>query len=55
MVEPVDPRQIVAEGYDRIAERYAEWAYHELINEVRPRYAAVLLEALPDGAQVLEL
>jgi SAM-dependent methyltransferase len=50
-----DPRRIVAEGYDRIAERYARWAHHKVVDEARPRYTAVLLEALPEGASVLEL
>jgi SAM-dependent methyltransferase len=50
-----DPRRVVAAGYDRIAERYARWAYHEVVDEARPRYTAVLLEALPEGARVLEL
>src|SRR5262249_21439621 len=53
--EPVDPRRVVAEGYDRMAERYAQWAYHEIVDEVRPRYTTPLLDALPAGARVLEL
>src|SRR5437667_25806 len=55
MAVPVDPRRIVAEGYDRIAERYAQWTANDVIDEVRSRYAAVLLEGLPKGAPVLEL
>jgi SAM-dependent methyltransferase len=50
-----DPRRIVAEGYDRIAERYAAWIANDLVDEVRPRYTAVLLEGLPPGAAVLDL
>jgi hypothetical protein len=38
---------IVAEGYDRVAERYARWVAEDLVDEVRPRYTAVLLDALP--------
>lgn len=49
-----DPKQIVAQGYDNIAERHAEWASHTRTEE-RGRYAALLLETLPAGAQVLEL
>lgn len=47
------PKQIVAHGYDRIAERYIEWARYRL--EERNRYTAALLEKLPNGAKVLEL
>src|SRR5688572_587903 len=50
-----DLRRIVAEGYDHIAERYALWAAHNVIYEVRPRYTAVLLDNLPKNAAVLEL
>jgi SAM-dependent methyltransferase len=48
------PKQIVAQGYDAIAERYAEWAGRTRTDE-RERYTAVLLNALPPGARVLEL
>jgi hypothetical protein len=51
----VDARQVVADGYDRMAERYASWAADELSDDVRPRYAAFLMERLPAGASVLEL
>jgi ubiquinone/menaquinone biosynthesis C-methylase UbiE len=50
----MDPKQIVAQGYDAIAERHAEWAGHTRTDE-RERYTAVLLHALPLGARVLEL
>jgi len=50
----VDPKRIVREGYDRIAERYAAWAAGGRADE-RARYAAVLLDGLPEGAAVLEL
>ena len=48
------PKQIVADGYDRIAERFAEWGKETRVQE-RARYTAVLLEGLPAGARVLEL
>jgi SAM-dependent methyltransferase len=51
----MDPRRIVAEGYDRVADRYAQWAYHEVVDEARPRYVALVLDSLPEGASVLEL
>ena len=54
-VDGQDPRRIVADGYDRIAERYARWTSEEVVDEARPRYAAVLLEGLPEGSTVLEL
>jgi SAM-dependent methyltransferase len=50
----MDPKQIVAQGYDAIAERRAEWASRTRTDE-RERYTAVLLNALPPGATVLEL
>lgn len=50
----MDPKRIVREGYDRIAERHAAWAGKTRSDE-RERYARVLLDALPAGASVLEL
>src|SRR5438270_356408 len=50
----MDPKQIVAQGYDAIAGRHAEWASHTRTDE-RERYTAILLNALPPGARVLEL
>lgn len=50
----MDPKRIVREGYDRIAERYAAWAGDTLSGD-RERYARVLLDTLPPGAAVLEL
>ena len=50
---PDDPKRIVADGYDAIAERYADWA----ASFESPTLAWVdkLLARLEDGAQVLEL
>jgi len=53
-LKQVDPKQIVAEGYSRIAERYCAWA-QETRKEERAKYTSVLLERLPPGAAVLEL
>src|SRR2546426_11015698 len=50
----VDPKQIVADGYDRIAEQYCAWA-SQVGQEERAKHTAVLLEKLPPGAAVLEL
>jgi SAM-dependent methyltransferase len=50
----VDPKQIVAAGYDRIAEQYCAWA-SQVRREERAKYTAALLEKLPAGAAVLEL
>ena len=50
----VDPKQIVADGYDRIAEQYGAWA-SQVRQEERAKYTAVLLEKLPVGAAVLDL
>jgi SAM-dependent methyltransferase len=49
-----DPKRLVADGYDRIAEAHREWASRTRTEE-RARYAAVLLDALPARAEVLEL
>jgi SAM-dependent methyltransferase len=45
---------ILAEGHDRIAERYAQWGQHNTVDEVRPRYVSLLLDQLPEGVDVLE-
>lgn len=49
-----DPKQVVCEGYDRVAERYLEWVNKER-SETRMRYTALLLGQLPPGAAVLDL
>lgn len=50
----MDPKQIVADGYDCIAEKHGEWANHVRMEE-RAKYTAVLLGELPKGSKVLEL
>ena len=50
----LDPKRIVADGYDQIAERHAAWAAVVRAPE-RSRYVDVLLRELPVGAAVLEL
>jgi SAM-dependent methyltransferase len=50
-----DPRNVVADGYNQMAERYAAWAAGSVVDDARPRYLAALLERLPPGARVLEL
>ena len=49
-----DPKQIVARGYDRIAERYAAWT-GETWQGDRARIGGLLFERLPPGAAVLDL
>lgn len=49
-----DPKALVARGYDTIAERYLAWSATVGDNE-RERYTQLLLDALPAGADVLEL
>lgn len=49
-----DAKEIVARGYDAIAERYAAWSATVRVTE-RERYTRLLLASLPDGAAVLEL
>jgi len=48
----VDPKEIVASGYDAVAERYAAWSAGD---RARRRYTDLVLDALPDGARVLDL
>jgi ubiquinone/menaquinone biosynthesis C-methylase UbiE len=50
----MDPKHIVADGYDNIAEQHEKWASSVRIEE-RTKYTAVLLEKLPEGADILEL
>jgi SAM-dependent methyltransferase len=49
-----EPKRIVAEGYDLIANEYAEFVARAR-DDPRHRYTALLLEKLPSGARVLEL
>ena len=49
-----DPTQIVAAGYDAIAEAYLAWSQAEDFGG-RAKYLAYLLDALPDAVDVLEL
>jgi SAM-dependent methyltransferase len=49
-----DPKQIVARGYDRIAERYAAWE-GAAWDGGRARFCGLLFERLPPGAAVLDL
>jgi SAM-dependent methyltransferase len=49
-----DPKRIVEEGYDAIAERYAMWA-PTIKGSPAVEYLERLLELLPDGSEVLEL
>jgi 2-polyprenyl-3-methyl-5-hydroxy-6-metoxy-1,4-benzoquinol methylase len=50
----LDPKRIVADGYDEIAERHSAWASHTRTEE-RARYTALLMTAQPAGAAVLDL
>jgi predicted TPR repeat methyltransferase len=52
---PIDePKRIVERGFDKIADRFAEWQ-REISDETRARYLADLLELLPERPDVLEL
>jgi imidazolonepropionase-like amidohydrolase len=50
----MDPKQIVADGYDQIAETYAAWVACGGA-DLRRRYLSILTSHLPDGARVLDL
>lgn len=49
-----NPKRIVADGYDRIAETYNEWV-SGVRTEERARYTTALFERVPSGSEVLEL
>jgi len=49
-----DPKHIVAQGYDQIAERLLIWGETTRADE-RARYTALLMERLAPGSSVLEL
>jgi cyclopropane fatty-acyl-phospholipid synthase-like methyltransferase len=48
------PKQVVAAGYNAIADTYTAWAGTVRVAE-RHKYTCVLLDRLPEGAMVLEL
>jgi SAM-dependent methyltransferase len=50
----VDPKRIVADGYDRVAERYLAWSALRP-SEARLRALDLADELIPRGADVLEL
>ena len=50
----MDPKQIVADGFDRIAETYAAWVERDGIGH-RESHLALLEAELPAGARVLDL
>jgi len=53
-MQNLDPKRIVADGYDAIAVEHKAWAGRVRVEE-RAKYTAVLLAELPAGAEVLEL
>lgn len=53
-MEALDPKRVVEEGYDRIAERYLKWVQGDQM-DVRARYTSALLDKLPPDAEVLDL
>lgn len=50
----MEPKQIVADGYNRIAERHSAWEQGVRVQE-RDHYTAVVLAALSPASSVLEL
>jgi SAM-dependent methyltransferase len=50
----MDPKRIVAQGYDAISERYLAWSGLRP-SPTRLRYLALALELIPAGSDVLEL
>ena len=50
----MDPKRIVADGYDQMAKRFLEWSPLRP-SEARLRYLALAIDLIPAGARVLEL
>jgi SAM-dependent methyltransferase len=50
----MDPKRIVADGFDRVAETYAAWLERDGIGH-RETYLALLEAELPAGSKVLDL
>jgi SAM-dependent methyltransferase len=50
----MDPKRIVADGYDTMAERYLAWSDLKP-SPTRLRYLALALELIPPGSDVLDL
>lgn len=49
-----NPKITIQQGYDKIAEKYADWSRKVRLEE-REKYTRYLLDHLPKGANVLEL
>lgn len=54
MRKQLEPKRVVEQGYDRIADQHLAWA-QTVRSAERARYTAVLLDKLTPGASVLEL
>jgi cyclopropane fatty-acyl-phospholipid synthase-like methyltransferase len=54
LTEPLNPRQIVARGYDQLTDRYAAWAT-SFPDESRQRYMRILLDHARGGMRLLDL
>jgi SAM-dependent methyltransferase len=54
MIEPEAAKRIVADGYDRIADRYAE-AGRTRPDAVRAKYLGIAMEAAPLGGRALDV
>ena len=50
----IDPRRVVADGYDTVADRYFAWS-DARPSATRRRWLARALELIPRGSQVLDL
>jgi ubiquinone/menaquinone biosynthesis C-methylase UbiE len=49
-----NPKKIIQQGYDQIADTYREWSQTVRLEE-REKYTSYLLDHLPQGANVLDL
>src|SRR2546428_10621111 len=50
-----DPRRIVADGYDLVADEYARWIATDVVDPARARYEASFSALLAAGSEILEL
>lgn len=54
MERPVDPKRVVADGYDAIATAYAEWGLRDG-DPIKRRFCDLVVDRLPGGAAVLDV
>ena len=54
MERPADPKQVVADGYDAIAETYAAWGLRDG-DPIKRRFSDLVIDRIPADAAVLDI